>query len=349
MRKHVLTFIAACLYYSGLVKLARWWTRRLGQRLIILNYHRATGGDLLRHLHYLRRHYRIMHLEAALEELYASHEEGKLAHDQPTPLVLTFDDGYYDNYTHGLALARELQIPFTLFLAPGYVESGDYFWWREGNRLVSHTQVREATIEGRIYHLDQQEERNILAQEILARLCQATSVAERQEFLRAVRQGLPVPPSVAPEEKPALPLKWAEVRELEESGWVSFGAHTMHHPILEYLTDPTEVQREVEECRTMLEQQLGHPVRTFAYPIGQLQHIGDNAVRAVQKAGYEWALTTLYGFNTPRSGPHLLRRVEVDVSQHWLVMAAETAGLWGFFTRLRWIIAIRKAPYRDYK
>jgi peptidoglycan/xylan/chitin deacetylase (PgdA/CDA1 family) len=350
MRKSVLTFIAACLYYSGLIKLARWWIRRSGPHLVILNYHQATGGDLRRHLLYLRRHYRILHLEAALEELYMPSKNRKQVRGRRTPLVLTFDDGYYDNYTRGLALARELQIPFTLFLAPGYVESGDYFWWREGNRLVSHTQVREATIEGRIYHLDQPEERNILAQEILARLCQATSVAERQEFLRAVRQALPVPPSVAPEEKPALPLKWAEVRELEESGWVSFGAHTMHHPILAYLTDPREVQREVEECRTMLEQQLGHPVRTFAYPIGQLQHIGDNAVRAVQKAGYEWALTTLYGFNTPRSDPHLLRRIEVDVSQHWLVMAAETSGLWGFLSRLRWIPVIqiiRKTPYRE--
>ncbi len=350
MRKSVLTFLAACLYYSGLIKLARWWIRRSGPHLVILNYHQATGGDLRRHLLYLRRHYRILHLEAALEELYMPSKNRKQVRDRRTPLVLTFDDGYYDNYTHGLALARELQIPFTLFLAPGYVESGDYFWWREGNRLVSHTQVREATIEGRIYHLDQPEERNILAQEILARLCQATSVAERQEFLRAVRQALPVPPSVAPEEKPALPLKWAEVRELEESGWVSFGAHTMHHPILAYLTDPGEMQREVEECRTMLEQQLGHPVRTFAYPIGQLQHIGDNAVRAVQKAGYEWALTTLYGFNTPRSDPHLLRRIEVDVSQHWLVMAAETSGLWGFLSRLRWIPIIqiiRKTPYRE--
>jgi len=347
MRKRILTFIAACLYYSGLIKLARWWIGRSGQHLVILNYHQATGGDLRRHLLYLRRHYRILHLEAAMEELSMPSKNGKQVGDRRTPVVLTFDDGYYDNYTHALALARELRMPFTIFLVPGYVESGDYFWWREGNRLVSHTQMREATIEGRIYRLDQPQERNGLAEAILTRLCQATSVAERQEFLRFVRQALPVPPSVAPEEKPALPLKWAEVREMEESGWVSFGAHTMYHPILAYLTDPTEVQREVEECRIMLEQQLGHPVRTFAYPIGQLQHIGDNAIRAVQKAGYEWAFTTLYGFNTPRSDPHLLRRIEVDVSQHWLVMAAETAGLWGFFSRLRWISAIRKAPYRE--
>src|SRR5439155_7233250 len=122
MRKRILTFIAACLYYSGLIKLARWWIRRSGQHLVILNYHRAIGGDLRRHLLYLRRHYRILHLEAALEELYLPSKNGKHAGDRRIPLVLTFDDGYFDNYAHMLTLARELQIPFTIFLIPGYVE-----------------------------------------------------------------------------------------------------------------------------------------------------------------------------------------------------------------------------------
>jgi hypothetical protein len=72
MDEQIKVFFAACLYYSGLVKLARWWMQRSGQRLIILNYHRATGGDLRSHLLYLRRHYRMLHLEEALEELYPS-------------------------------------------------------------------------------------------------------------------------------------------------------------------------------------------------------------------------------------------------------------------------------------
>ncbi len=346
MRKRLLIFIAACFYYSGLVKLARWWIRHLGNRLVILNYHCATGGDLRSHLLYLHRHYRILHLETALEDLYRPSKNRNRERDRRTPLVLTFDDGYQDNYTHGFALARELQIPFTIFLIPDYMESGDYFWWREGDHLVSYAQVSEVTVDGGIYHLDQPEERNKLAQAILSRLTQATSVAERETFLTSARKVLAVPSSVPPEEKSALPLNWAEVREMEESGWVSFGAHTMHHPVLAYVADPTEVQGEVEQCRAMLEQQLGHPVRTFAYPMGQPQHIGGNAIRAVQQAGYDWALTTVYGFNTPRSDPYLLRRVEAAVNQHWLVLAAEAAGLWGFFSRLRWMVTMRKGLYK---
>src|SRR5204862_7418478 len=142
--------------------------------------------------------------------------------------------------------------------------------WREGERLVRRTQVDEVTIEGHIYHLNQPDERKALTQAIDRRLRHAPSVAQREAFLAFVRQALAVPSSRLPQEEPSLPLKWTQVREMEESGWVSFGAHTMHHPILADLTDPAEVQREVGECRTMLEQQLGHPVRAFAYPVGQL-------------------------------------------------------------------------------
>src|SRR5713226_2332199 len=111
IKENLRVLVAACLHYSGLVKLALWWMRRSGQRLIILNYHRATGGDLRRQLLYLCRHYHVMHLEDALEEFYTSHKEKKQRRDRRLPLVLTFDDGYQDNYTHGFALARELQAP----------------------------------------------------------------------------------------------------------------------------------------------------------------------------------------------------------------------------------------------
>src|SRR6266536_3039181 len=104
IKENLRVLVAACLYYSGLVKLALWWMQRSGPHLIILNYHRAAGGNLRRQLLYLRRHYRIMHLEDALEEYYLTRKEKKQRGDRRIPLVLTFDDGYHDNYTHGLRL-----------------------------------------------------------------------------------------------------------------------------------------------------------------------------------------------------------------------------------------------------
>jgi peptidoglycan/xylan/chitin deacetylase (PgdA/CDA1 family) len=342
MRKRILIFIAGCFYYSGLINLARWWTSRLGKRLVILNYHRAAGGNLHRHLLYLRRHYRILHLDEALEELYRPCTNRSHSMDHRIPLVLTLDDGYHDNYTYGFALARDLQIPFTIFLIPGYVEKGTRFWWLEAKHLVCCAQVNEAKIEGRSYHLYRQEEREALARMIDTRLRCATSVDERETFLASIYETLKVPSSLKVEEQPMLSLTWAEVQEMKESGWVSYGAHTMNHPILSNLSDPAEIQREVNECRKILEQRLNQPVCAFAYPVGKFQHAMHDILQAVHDAGYNWACTTRYGFNSPQSDPYLLRRISVDANQHWLVVAAEAAGLWGLFSWLREIPAIHR-------
>ncbi len=345
MQRRILVVIAGIFYYSGLVALARWLTRRAGPSVVILNYHSATGGNFLSQMRYLRRHYRIMHVEAALEELYAKHKDPTHKNSNRTALVVTLDDGYLDNFTYAKEVAHDLCVPISIYLIPGYIESGARFWWLEGKSMARRAQVSKATIADRTFsNLDDPEERGSLAQFIDDHARFVPSVAVREEFLASARAVLNLSP--VPHEKDRddamLPVNWEQVRIMDEGGWVSFGAHTMHHPILAYLTDPAEMRREVAECRQVLEQKLGHAVRTFAYPVGQAQHISQEVVQAVRDAGYDWALTTSYGINTPQTDPLLLKRIEADVDQHWLVVAAEAAGLWGFISRLRWLPFIRK-------
>ena len=114
--------VAGALYYTGIVPAARWWARRRRQDLIVLCYHRASNGDLRRHLRYLSRHYHVLPLETALEQL------GRADGDRRTRLAVTFDDGYRDNYTHAYAIARELGVPITVFVIPDYVGGERCFW-----------------------------------------------------------------------------------------------------------------------------------------------------------------------------------------------------------------------------
>jgi peptidoglycan/xylan/chitin deacetylase (PgdA/CDA1 family) len=342
MRNKVLTCVAACFYYSGLVALLRWWIQLSGKHLIILNYHRASGGGLERHLRYLKDHYRIVDLEKGLEELYGQEEQEVEKKDRRTLLALTFDDGYYDNYSYAFLLAKQLGVPMAVYLVPGYIGRRERFWWQEGRALVARTGKREVRYEEQSFDLRKEREREDLAHCINAKLRFASSVIEREKILCEIRKLLEVEKEVTTGEQGGLPLGWEEIKEMEESGWITFGAHSMNHPILSRLNDLGELQYEVEECRNILEEKLGHPLKTFAYPIGQWQHIESGALHAVQKAGYRWGLTTSYGINTAREYPYLLKRIETDVSQHWLIVAAEAVGLWGLVARLRWHPFIRQ-------
>lgn len=338
MRERLRLALAAFFYYSGLVRFMLWRKQRSGQNLTILNYHRATGNNLRRQLLFLHHHYRIMHLEDALEELYTSKPGDQKARDSRLPLVLTFDDGYLDNYTCAFQLVQELQIPMTIFVIPGYIESGKFFWWLADDYLVDHANVEQVVVEDQTYHLAQSAERKALAQLIDKRTRLVSSVAEREAFLEQIQVAMQTPlPSrkQVGRQETALPINWDEVREMEESGLVSFGCHTLHHPVLADLTDEEELRREVSECRRVLEDRLGHPVRAFCYPVGKIRHIGDKGIAAVKAAGYQWAVTTIEDVNTAQTDPYLLNRLPGDIDSHWLVMAAELAGLLGNMSRFR--------------
>ena len=101
-------------------------------------------------------------------------------------------------------------------------------------------------------------------------------------------------------------LSWEDARALLAAG-MSVGAHTRTHPVLP--EHPAGVQRrEIAGAREDLEQQLGHPVGTFAYPFGRLD---DTTVAAVAEGGYEGACCSRSGVNDPCVSSLLLRRVEV--------------------------------------
>ncbi len=344
--RRFLALVAACSYFSGLVPLVRR-VRRRGRHLVILNYHRAAIGDLSAHLAYLRRHYRVMPLDRALDELFASTAPDAAARhrDRRTPLAITFDDGYYDNYALAARLALKHQTPITLFLVPGYMETRQRYWWYEADVMVRNARNKEATIDGRTYSLARPDDRRALGQVIDAHTRFASTVARREAFLTVMRDALGIPPGTASDDPDTLPFGWDEARTLLANPFVTFGAHTMHHPTLAYLSDPEEVRAEVARCRVALEQGLGRQITAFAYPIGKGEDIDGRAVQAVQEAGYRWAVTTLPGYNTPATEPHLLRRITTDPDEPVSVLAAQAAGIWHVFalSRLRSVPGIGRA------
>ena len=62
-------------------------------------------------------------------------------------------------------------------------------------------------------------------------------------------------------------LNWVQVREMARSG-MAFGTHTVTHPRLTSL-DLESAGRELADSRAQIEQRLGRPVRSLAYPYSQ--------------------------------------------------------------------------------
>jgi len=84
--------------------------------------------------------------------------------------------------------------------------------------------------------------------------------------------------------RPPLHLSGAQLRVLVNQGW-EVGSHTITHRALPFLNG-RELRRELEVSRNYLEDVIGTPVRTVAYPFGLSSQ---RVLRVSKKAGYAFA------------------------------------------------------------
>jgi peptidoglycan/xylan/chitin deacetylase (PgdA/CDA1 family) len=99
-------------------------------------------------------------------------------------------------------------------------------------------------------------------------------------------------------------MTWDELRGIAADGF-EIGSHTVSHAHLTQLSD-AELDRELRDSRTRVEDQLGRPCRLFAYPYGD----HDERVQAgVRRAGYEAAFALAAGAD--RTNPYALPRIDL--------------------------------------
>lgn len=101
-------------------------------------------------------------------------------------------------------------------------------------------------------------------------------------------------------------MSWADAGALGAAG-IECGAHSMTHPHLDLL--PTErARQEIVASRDELEQRLGVPVRTFAYPHG----FHSRSVRdLVAAAGFDSACAVRDGWSHAAEDPFRVSRLVV--------------------------------------
>jgi peptidoglycan/xylan/chitin deacetylase (PgdA/CDA1 family) len=90
-------------------------------------------------------------------------------------------------------------------------------------------------------------------------------------------------------------LTWDQVRSMHGRG-IEFGGHTVTHPYLSRLTR-TEVDWEISECKRRIEEELQSPVTQFAYPNGREDDFAPWNKDVLRHAGYQAAVTTMWGMN----------------------------------------------------
>ncbi len=209
-------------------------------------------------------------------------------------VAITFDDGYRDNFTHALPILKEFRIPATIFLATGFIGTGEMPWYDKVCLAFKLTVQKELRLDrpgATTGSLRTQQERVALMQQTLDAL-RVMDEDSRDSLMDDLFRALRVPKELA---LPNFMLNWDETRQMKAQN-ISFGAHTVTHPVLSQVKSD-RLRKEIEDSRKTIEEKLQSEVVHFAYPFGKPADIGPDARSVVEQSGFKTAVTTIPGFN----------------------------------------------------
>ena len=305
--------------------------------LTVLNYHRIdnpynTGFDTFRpnisatpemfatQMDYLIRNYNV---------ISGSELVSFIKHQKKLPAnaaIITFDDGYLDNYTNAYPILKARNLPAIIFLAADYIETNKPFYWDWIAKCFHQTRKDAADLPNFGLHTWQDQptrDRVMLGWiETLKKLPEL----EKQTMLKRLPEILDV--SVLNSAFNGLMISWAQAREMSDHG-IEMGGHTASHPILTRIA-LDEVTTELSKSKKRIEDKVGKPVLSFAYPNGQSTDFNDEIVERVSKAGYDAAFTLLSGptrYKTVLDQPYTIRRIFLSHADNFSRFVAKLTGV----------------------
>ncbi len=297
--------------------------------LTVLTYHRiaepgadvfydpvisATPESFRAQVDWLSRSVRILTLAEAVERIASDS-----AWREPAALV-TFDDGYRDNFEAAAPILRERGIPATFFLPTALLEAPQLPWWDRVACIIKQTRVKRLELPRRAsddgdgppplaIDLDAMPRSAAIGAIIGAFLDE--TIADGPWFLEMLAERAEV--AVDDEAMArALFTDWDQVRRLTgpDSG-LSVGSHGHSHRKLAGL-DAEAQGAELAGSRKILEDRLGREVDAMAYPYGWPGTYTEQTKALAAGAGYRVAFASLEGINRPGSlDPFEVRRLGV--------------------------------------
>lgn len=282
-------FISYVVYTFGCVYLLQ---RKLANKsvLFILNYHnfskynnyKIKRGNILetgyaenfeKQIRFYKKHFNFCYPE----DFFA----GKCA--KGINVLITFDDGYKDNYDIALPILKTHDAAAVFFITTNYIDSNNWLW---------HDRVRYLVVAGKI-NADEAEHQ-------LKRMNRGFAVDEAfKDKIETLFQEAPK----------RLMMNWAEVKQLADNGFV-IGAHTANHKVLSSL-DENEQQNEIETSINEIKQNLKIKTEHFAFPNGLYNQ---TTLDILEANNIKYAYTTKNGFSQLDNSKMQLKRIGINAS-----------------------------------
>lgn len=294
--------------------------------LLVLTYHRVSDKpdfhdslkvsleSFINQILFIRKNYNVISAEDFAKIILEKKSFPKRS------CLITFDDGWEDNYTNAFPILKKYQVPAIIFVSTDYINTNRTFWHKELIELLMKVSLQSGVEENRVLQSilmkwptelsqlierilkNQTTDRMPLVNDLISHL-KAFQLDEIDDLISNLYSALNYQ---RPQSSSSDMLSWVQIAEMSKNN-ISFGSHTKTHSILTNLSEE-KVEEELEESKKIIEEKTKRPVFFIAYPNG---NYNASIVKIAEKMGYLAGFTCVSGSNISYERPFELNRKNV--------------------------------------
>lgn len=318
MRKVALNSI----YYSGLNLLCQPWTRGVGS-ILMLHHVRKDPSEAFSPNAFLgvtpefldsllaslaKTNIDLVDMDEAAERI----KHSKSSRGKRPFIAVTLDDGYRDNKELAAPIFAKYNMPYTIYVAPGFVDGKADLWWDDLEHIIAARDTIHVDLEKGREEIDTStvELKNQAYLHLMDHLSRVVDEKRQREIVRDLASQYKI--DVAGYRDSQI-MTWKEIAELNQDPLCTIGAHTISHPILARLSEK-EAKFEMMESARIIEAELGERPKHFAYPYGMEMAAGPREFEIAKECGFASAVTTRHGVIHPEHCDHLTALPRVSLN-----------------------------------
>jgi peptidoglycan/xylan/chitin deacetylase (PgdA/CDA1 family) len=251
------------------------------------------------HLQFYKTYFNVL----SLDDFY----RGNL-NEEKFNVCITFDDGYANNYKYVLSLLHKYQLPATFFVT-AIREAGYDILWNDFLNIVGRYGPQKLVYKDeQFYKGPFNKYISVKSGTSMVEMLRSGGFEVKAEMMNLLYPVVPYKQTRSDDEEYWLQMTRQQIKALSASPLAGIGAHGYYHNDLARM-DIRDAAGEMIRCKQYLENTIGGPVNSLAFPYGTYTR---GVVSAAKDAGYNQLLCMDFHYNEDHADPTMKERFTVN-------------------------------------
>lgn len=229
-------------------------------------------------------------------------------------VVITFDDGFENNYTKAIPILKKYSLPATFYISIGNIINNEMFWVDKIEDCINYTLKRNLRLklDHEINFKLESNSQKIVAVNNIKTWCKSIVNYKKDLIIDEIINKLEVIPKISSWSGYKL-LKLSQINEIDKSELFEIGGHSYKHKILSMLSND-ELKIEINDSIFNLQKILNRKIDFYAYPEGQEHHFDKRVIKLLKDKNIACCPTAIPGVNSLGDDLFNLKRYMVGMN-----------------------------------